>query len=747
MTVRALFQSRRSVDRPHRAHLLYGLVVLLALTSLSCPEPETKVVEGFDGPDVPASITALGGASLAVESGALVVTTAGGEGGFRWTPGIEGIVCTRLLDLEIPEAEFGRGYTLRWIAVDAGGNEFDAAVVEIFRTSGSVRARGKVTKNGDVKEFDVRFHDIDPSDIRKQRIDFVERGGRNLFYVELVDKTGKLHMVGPFDPDLPNVVAVSVVTDLDRLAVGGLESDVVHHEEDEDDDGLSTAFDNCPQDANPDQEDSDGDGLGDACDPRENVTMRADELRERLPVLAPELYDLLAETRGRPLHTDPALRDAVPPLPSLSGLEPGAVLSGRIVVSALDLLPEILDNPRAFDLPLDPPDFPVYSDVERVDLEYDGGDGVWVSIETQYGPALGDLYELLWDTESAPSGDVTLRLRMTDGSGNVGFEEVPVQVNKLPVPTIDFETLEQRGTRTNVRLDGSSSSDPDGEIVDWRWELPGGQTLQGPEVVTELDVGGDGATVTLTVIDDLGGIGEDTVTLTTDEHGDISFGTEFCECEEMDIRDSGEAGATVEFPAELRRQGPGTTSRSLGSNVVPDGDGFGRVRLNFEVFAKLKDKSTASECDEQQKISATILHGGHTIIAAKVGTDGDGDDYSRPGLQSATAVADRFPYDPDRLIQDTSHGYKEEFKYNGQEQIKDHVEDGDSREVRWLDAPGTRRVPEAFVNGNDNDGFEMELAFEAVVGNCRCTWQVEAVIDKDGNVTTPPRIREELCTF
>ena len=41
---------------------------------------------------------------------------------------------------------------------------------------------------------------------------------------------------------------------------------VVPLEDDQDDDGVSDAQDNCPEEPNPDQADADGDGTGDACD-------------------------------------------------------------------------------------------------------------------------------------------------------------------------------------------------------------------------------------------------------------------------------------------------------------------------------------------------------------------------------------------------------------------------------------------------------------------------------------------------
>lgn len=106
-------------------------------------------------------------------------------------------------------------------------------------------------------------------------------------------------------------------------------------------------------------------------------------------------------------------------------------------------------------------------------------------------------------------------LPIVGDSGPLGFTDAFIV--SLMIPNRD--PVAKAGVASDVLvgepvvLDGSASADLDGTVVSYRWRLPDGSTIDGSPV--EIVFSQDGAmSVTLTVTDDRGGTGSDTVVIT-----------------------------------------------------------------------------------------------------------------------------------------------------------------------------------------------------------------------------------------
>jgi PKD repeat protein len=154
----------------------------------------------------------------------------------------------------------------------------------------------------------------------------------------------------------------------------------------------------------------------------------------------------------------------------------------------------------------------------------------------------GSIVSYFWDlgngrTATGPTasanytspGTYTVTLTVTDNQGATGTatrEIVVTGAANLP-PTAVIRTVSVAGTiPLTVNLSGSNSTDPDGTIVSYAWDLGNGQTATGASVQAIYTEAGT-YTVTLTVTDDKGAQSSQTLTIEVSEDSNIAPSAEF----------------------------------------------------------------------------------------------------------------------------------------------------------------------------------------------------------------------------
>jgi len=109
-------------------------------------------------------------------------------------------------------------------------------------------------------------------------------------------------------------------------------------------------------------------------------------------------------------------------------------------------------------------------DGEIIKYIWDFGDGT-----KAFGPVLSHTYH--------SPGIYTVKLTVIDDSNtttNTAMDEMKLNINYIPIADAGPDILAAPGE--TIVLDGSSSVDPDGEIIKWEWDMGEGEQLKGKQV-------------------------------------------------------------------------------------------------------------------------------------------------------------------------------------------------------------------------------------------------------------------------
>lgn len=128
-------------------------------------------------------------------------------------------------------------------------------------------------------------------------------------------------------------------------------------------------------------------------------------------------------------------------------------------------------------------------------------DGRIVRYHWDFGDAREDMGVSVAHAYSS-GGDYTVALTVTDNEGKKDRANMTVHINEFPIARIELPCPEAK-VLAEVSLSGENSSDPDGEIVSWRWSFEDGSTATGARATHVFEDVGN-FTVVLTVWDDFG---------------------------------------------------------------------------------------------------------------------------------------------------------------------------------------------------------------------------------------------------
>ncbi len=128
-------------------------------------------------------------------------------------------------------------------------------------------------------------------------------------------------------------------------------------------------------------------------------------------------------------------------------------------------------------------------------------DGRIVRYHWDFGDAREDMGVSVAHSYSS-GGDYTVTLTVTDNEGKKDRANMTVHINEFPIAKIECQYPEAK-VLAEVGFSAENSSDPDGEIVSWKWSFEDGSTASGARITHVFEEVGT-FTVSLTVWDDFG---------------------------------------------------------------------------------------------------------------------------------------------------------------------------------------------------------------------------------------------------
>ncbi len=163
-------------------------------------------------------------------------------------------------------------------------------------------------------------------------------------------------------------------------------------------------------------------------------------------------------------------------------------------------------------------------DVLVNDIDADGDSLMIISVDTQFtdGQVVNNGSDVTYTPNLSFTGEDSFSYTVSDGNGGTDTASVTITVNAANAkPTanagVDLTvTDDDRDDQEIVTLDGTASSDPDGIISFYNWDVNGDQITDYTGSVVDVTFGIGTYTVTLTVIDDEGASDTDSVTITVE---------------------------------------------------------------------------------------------------------------------------------------------------------------------------------------------------------------------------------------
>lgn len=365
-------------------------------------------------------------------------------------------------------------------------------------------------------------------------------------------------------------------------------------------------------------------------------------------------------------------------------------------------------------------------------VEYAGDGERWQSVPGAVDDPTSASFA--WDTGELAAGDYRLRATAVSPDGRVERSPtVPVRVGKKPV-ALASALLDVESGR--VRLDAAESYDPDGEVVEWVWGLPGSPPSSARIASLAIAEISAAAQVHLTVRDDSGLVDHSYYAIRLDPAAPALLLRRVvdCTCGSATLRGDAAGERTAlgpdaapegeQWPDRVARSGP-LDSRLLGdlwNNPRNPGIAQGQKRwAGFAFEALFTTTGPPDACDEGQLIRSTKVtsyanpnvgrrrcsqEGGAwdapnqqcTSHSRWRGTAADRDQDGTEEVDVSTAAACaasggvweadanecvlEYAFDSDSWAWDQAHGYREAFEY------KAHVESQqDPQKIVWADAP------------------------------------------------------------